>query len=208
MAEQTRNELPFWECVSQDLGRVTERRPGFAVGLYRYFSDCGFKAVFLYRVAHLLHNRGHVRLANLLTAKAIGRTGAEIKAAARIGPGLEIKHPVGIVVGAGVLIGKDCTLLQGVTLGEKYSPDDTHLYPILGNNVTICAGAAVLGQASIGDRALVGAHAVVVRDVPAGARAVGAPAVCLQVSKPEAVHSLTEHSDKPPEQRLRGLTLK
>jgi len=209
MAEQSRSELPFWECVSQDLARLAEGRRGFAWGVYSYFADCGFKAIFLHRVAHLLYKHGHRRLANLLTAQAIARTGAEIKPAATIGPGLEIKHSVGIVIGSGVVIGKGCTLLHGVTLGEKYSLNDSHLYPILGDNVTICAGAAVLGDINIGDAALVGAHAVVIRDVPAGARAVGAPAVCLQVDKSAPDHSrMRGNGDSwDAEQEFRGLTL-
>ena len=106
----------------------------------------------------------------------LSHTGAEIRPECGIGPGLLIQHPSGIVIGSGVVIGARCTLLQNVTLGEKYSHLGGHHYPRLGNNVTVCAGAVVLGSVVLGDDAVIGANSVVLSDVPSGTTAIGAPA--------------------------------
>ncbi|MGH9360344.1 MAG: serine O-acetyltransferase, partial [Thermoanaerobaculia bacterium] len=81
---------------------------------------------------------------------------------------------VGLVVGGQTVIGEDCTLLHGVTLGEaRFDELDC---PRIGDRVTIGAGAKVLGGISVGDDAMIGANTVVLRDVPAGAVVAGIPA--------------------------------
>ncbi len=93
---------------------------------------------------------------------------------ARIGPGLLLPHPVGIVVGDDVEIGDNATIYQHVTLGQRGARDQS--YPVIGHNVVIYAGAVIIGNITIGDGAVIGANAVVTGDVPAGATAVGIPA--------------------------------
>lgn len=101
-------------------------------------------------------------------------TGADIPIDAwDIGGGLEIPHPNGIVIHPGVRIGPNCRLYQQVTLGTGPEPG----LPTLGANVDIGAGAKILGGVHLGDFSVVGANAVVITDVPAGATAVGVPAI-------------------------------
>jgi len=90
-----------------------------------------------------------------------------------IGPGLYTPHPIGIVIGGGVRIGANVSVLQNVTLGRVATE---HLDPVIGDNVEIGAGAVILGSVSIGHDAKIGANSVVLKDVPPGAVAVGAPA--------------------------------
>ncbi len=90
-----------------------------------------------------------------------------------IGPGLYTPHPLGIVIGGGVCIGRNVSILQNVTLGRVANE---HLDPTIGDDVEIGAGAVVLGAVHVGSGAKVGANSVVLKDVPAGAIAVGAPA--------------------------------
>lgn len=176
----------FVACVKGDLSRLTHGSstslPFFIRLVGTYLLNPGFKAVLLFRCSHLLHRHRHFRLATLLMVRSLKLTGAEIYPNAEIGPGLVIKHPSGVVIGPGCQIGLDCTILQCVTLGEKYSQDDAHSYPRVGHQVTICAGAVLLGNISIGDRVLIGAHSTVVRDVPAGCRVAGTPARILTPS--------------------------
>jgi serine O-acetyltransferase len=113
----------------------------------------------------------------LFQRHAIHVTGADIQPTAIIGPGLLIHHPVGIVIGCGAIVGGHCTILQNATIGEKYALNDIHKYPTLGNNVTVCAGACIIGPCQIGDNSIVGANAVVFSDVPPDSTAVGIPAV-------------------------------
>lgn len=102
---------------------------------------------------------------------------SDVDTQARIGPGLYTPHPFGIVIGAGVRIGKNVAILQRVTLGRAGLD---HVYPVIGDSVEIGAGAAILGAIRIGDGARIGANSVVLKDVPAGAVAVGAPARVIE----------------------------
>ena len=102
-------------------------------------------------------------------------TGIEIHPGATIGRRVFIDHGMGIVIGETAEIGDDCTLYHGVTLGgTSWKTGKRH--PTLGSGVVIGAGAKILGPILVGDGAKIGSNAVVVRDVPAGATAVGIPA--------------------------------
>jgi|APFre7841882630_1041343.scaffolds.fasta_scaffold37937_2 serine O-acetyltransferase len=105
-------------------------------------------------------------------------TGIEIHPGATIGRRVFIDHGMGIVIGETAEIGDDCTLYHGVTLGGT-SWNQGKRHPTLGTGVVIGAGAKVLGPILVGDSAKIGSNAVVVRDVPAGATAVGIPARIL-----------------------------
>ena len=98
-------------------------------------------------------------------------SGADIPLGCRIGGGLLLPHPNGVVIHGDVVIGPNCLIFQQVTLGAAGAG-----VPVLGGHVDVGAGAKVLGRIRIGDHARIGANAVVVRDVPAGATAVGVPA--------------------------------
>ena len=99
-------------------------------------------------------------------------TGAEIPLGCRIGGGLLLPHPNGVVIHCDVVIGPNCLIFQQVTLGVSGAG-----VPTLGGHVDVGAGAKVVGLIHVGDHALIGANAVVLRDVPPGATAVGVPAV-------------------------------
>jgi serine O-acetyltransferase len=101
--------------------------------------------------------------------------GIEVPYSAQIGRRVVIEHQGAIVIHGSSVIGDDCILRQGVTLGNRHlnAPFDA---PILGRHVNVGAGAKILGRVLIGDNACVGANAVVLCDVPADATAVGIPA--------------------------------
>ena len=140
-------------------------------------TDPGTLSCFLYRLQESAHNKGNVRVATLLRGLNISLTGADFAPGCDLGPGLVIRHPVGIVVGCEAVAGPNCTLLQQVTLGEKYADGRSpHEYPVLGENVVVGAGVKILGAVHVGDWAVIGANAVVTSDVPPGATAVGIPA--------------------------------
>ena len=104
-------------------------------------------------------------------------SGADVPVNARIGGGLLLPHPNGIVIHSEAVIGVNCLLFQQVTLG---STSATSGAPVLGGHVDVGAGAKILGGVKIGDHARIGANAVVLQDVPAGAVAVGIPARILK----------------------------
>jgi serine O-acetyltransferase len=100
-------------------------------------------------------------------------TGCSFSKAVRIGSGLRIHHFGGIFIHDSVQIGRNCTLRQGVTLGNRHPGGGV---PVVGDDVEFGAYAQVLGAVKIGNRAKIGAMAVVIRDVPEGATVVGIPA--------------------------------
>lgn len=137
----------------------------------------GLAACLLFRLQAALHAKGHGRTASWTRGINLSLTGADFVPGCVAGPGLLIRHPNGLVVGEGVRIGAECTLLHQVTLGERYVDGRApHLYPVLGNRVTVGAGAKVLGGVTLGDDCVIGANAVVTHDVPSGRVAVGIPA--------------------------------
>ena len=134
----------------------------------------GVWAINYYRISHKLYRTGHYVLARWLSQKALRRTGIEIHPGAQIGRGLFIDHGTGVVIGETSIIGDNCTLFQGVTLGGT-GKEHGKRHPTLGNNVMVCTGAKVLGSIVIGDNAKIGAGAVVLQDVPANSTVVGVP---------------------------------
>lgn len=101
---------------------------------------------------------------------------SDISCRAKIAGGLNIMHGHDIVIGSGVIIGQNCKIFNGVTLGNKDTESEVVAQPTLGRNVVIGTGAKVLGGVTIGDNAKIGANSVVVRDVPPNTVWAGVPA--------------------------------
>lgn len=138
----------------------------------------GFQALCLYRIAHRAWMRGIPLLPMVCTRVAQILYGIDIDHRARIGPGARIFHGVGLVIGPRAIVGRNVILYHGVTIGAPDHRKATTL-PHLGDDVFVGAGAKILGPIDIGDGVRIGANAVVLRDVPAGAVAVGVPARIL-----------------------------
>jgi len=135
----------------------------------------GFHALLVHRLAHWLWSERLRWIARFVSHLGRWLTGIEIHPGAQIGRRFFIDHGMGVVIGETAEIGNDCTLYHGVTLGgTSWSKGKRH--PTLGNGVVLGAGAKILGPITIGDRARVGSNAVVVKDVPPGATAIGIPA--------------------------------
>lgn len=139
-----------------------------------------YKAMKSYRRAHKHYLNGHYFLARLISQRASRRTGIEIHPGAVIGNGFFIDHGTGVVIGETAEIGDNVSLFHGVTLGGTGSGHGKR-HPTVGNNVTIYAESMLLGPINIGDNAIVGAGSVVLKDVPANATVVGAPARVVKI---------------------------
>ncbi|OGW73157.1 MAG: serine O-acetyltransferase, partial [Nitrospirae bacterium RIFOXYB2_FULL_43_5] len=166
--------MSFWENIKLDFRAVFEKDPAAKNGLEVIFAYPGFHAIFLHRINHLLWNLGFPVIPRLLSH--IGRflTGIEIHPAAKIGSGLFIDHGMGVVIGETTEIGKNVLLYQGVTLGGT-GKEKGKRHPTLGNNVTVGAGAKILGAIKIGDNSVIGANAVILKNVPDNSISVGVP---------------------------------
>jgi serine O-acetyltransferase len=135
----------------------------------------GFHALQMHRLAHWLWQNRFRWLGRLVSHTTRFLTGIEIHPGATIGRRVFIDHGMGVVIGETAEVGDDCTLYHGVTLGgTSWSPGKRH--PTLLPGVVVGAGAKVIGPITVGNGARVGSNAVVVKDVPPGATAVGIPA--------------------------------
>jgi serine O-acetyltransferase len=158
--------------------------------LLRVLVHARWRAVVLFRLAQQCMRIPVTRLLGLwLADRVLAFSGAELKPASTIGPGLVLKHTTGLVIGADVVAGRHLTLHQNVTLGDRHPFGGQ---PTLGDDVTIGAGACVLGPITVGTGARVAANAVVLADVPPGATVAGAPAqiVAGGVARAEPTMSL------------------
>jgi serine O-acetyltransferase len=164
--------------LREDIAVVFERDPAARSTWEVLTTYPGVHALLIHRLTHRLWNAGFKWLARFIAHLSRWLTGIEIHPAAVIGRRVFIDHGMGVVVGETAEIGDDCTLYHGVTLGgTTWKKGKRH--PTLGKGVVIGAGAKVLGPIQIGDGAKIGSNAVVVKDVPAGATAVGIPARIL-----------------------------
>ncbi len=175
---QTHSErhVPLVTRILEDVRAAHDRDPAGHSTFVIVWSYQGVHALWYHRVAHGLWNHGLHVPARLLSQYARARTGIEINPGAQIGRRVFIDHGMGVVIGETAVVGDDVLLFHGVTLGGTcMSPGKRH--PTIGDRVVIGAGAKVLGPLVIGSDARIGANAVVVKDVPECATAVGIPAV-------------------------------
>ncbi|MFA6162420.1 MAG: serine O-acetyltransferase [Methylobacter sp.] len=161
--------------LKEDIACVFERDPA-AQSVFEVITTYpGFHALLIHRVSHFFWLAGFKWLARFISYFSRWLTGIEIHPGAMIGRRFFIDHGMGVVIGETAIIGDDCTLYHGVTLGGT-SWDKGKRHPTLHNGVVIGAGAKVLGPIDIGENARVGSNSVVLKPVPAGATAVGIPA--------------------------------
>ena len=159
----------------EDIEAVMARDPAARSRLEVALCYPGLHALLIYRVAHRAWERGWYVLGRFLSHLGRFLTGIEIHPGARIGRRVFIDHGMGLVIGETAEIGDDVTLYHDVTLGG-ISLNKGKRHPTLGNGVIVGSGASILGPITVGDGARVGANAVVLKDVPAGATVVGIPA--------------------------------
>ena len=167
--------------VKEDLSTAKWRDPAARSTLEVFFVYSGLHAVWWHRLSHRLWRGGLRFLPRVISQLTRTITGIEIHPGARIGRLLFIDHGMGVVIGETAEIGDDVMLYHGVTLGGR-SLARIKRHPTLGDNVTVGAGAKILGAVEVGDGVQVGANSVVVKDVPSGAIATGIPA---QIRFPE-----------------------
>ena len=163
-----------------DIRAVKERDPAARSTLEVLLLYSGLHAIMLHRPAYWLYHHKRFFLARFISQYAKFRTGVEIHPGAKIGTGVFIDHGCGIVIGETAEVGDGCTLYQGVTLGGT-GKDTGKRHPTLGKNVTVGSGAKVLGPFTIGDNSKIAAGAVVLKEIPPNATAVGVPAQVVKL---------------------------
>ena len=159
--------------IREEIRIIRERDPAIHSNM-EVFLYPSFKVMLHYRLAHKMYKKGHYFLARWISQRGVRKTGIEIHPGAEIGKGLFIDHGNGVIIGETTIIGDNCTLYQGVTLGGT-GKEHGKRHPTLGNNVMVSAGAKVLGSFTIGDNSKIGAGSVVLEEVPPNCTVVGVP---------------------------------
>lgn len=173
--------MSFINTIREDIKTVQAQDPAAQNGLVIFLSYPGLHAKWNHVPEHWLWEHGHRSLARVLSQITRHITGVEIHPAAQIGKHFFIDHAMGVVIGETTIVGDNCVLYQGVTLGGTGNETGKR-HPTLGNNVLIGAGTKVLGPVYIGDNARIGAGSVVLKNLPANCTAVGVPAEVVRIN--------------------------
>jgi len=171
--------------LSEQIAAIRERDPAARSSFEILLTYPGLHALMIFRLTSSLRRRRLFLLARLLSHLGRFTTGIEIHPGATIGRRLFIDHGMGVVIGETAVIGDDCTLYQGVTLGGTGKQKGKR-HPTLGDRVIVGVGAKVLGAVTIGHGAKIGGGAVVLRDVPPYTTAVGVPARAVAWTDPQS----------------------
>jgi serine O-acetyltransferase len=209
--------MSLFSQLREDVAVVFDRDPAARSTFEVVTTYPGFHAMVIHRLAHALWRVHWKWLARFTSHLGRWLTGIEIHPGATIGRRVFIDHGMGVVVGETAEIGDDCTLYHGVTLGGT-SWNKGKRHPTLMSGVVVGAGAKILGPITIGANARIGSNAVVVKDVPDNATAVGIPArildsaaekqrnqqaeklgfsayaISADMNDPKAIHGLIDHS--------------
>jgi serine O-acetyltransferase len=167
--------------LREDINCILQRDPAARSRLEVVTCYPGLHAIWVHRMAHRLWSSGWYWLGRFTSHLGRIFTGIEIHPGATIGRRVFIDHGHGVVIGETAVVGDDCTIYQGVTLGGTRLYKGQKRHPTLGKGVVVGAGAQVLGGFEVGDGARIGSNAVVIKPVPAGATAVGNPARIMVV---------------------------
>jgi serine O-acetyltransferase len=201
--------------IQEDIACIRERDPAARSNWEVLTCYPGLHAIVFHRLAHALWSRKWFWLGRFVSHLGRFFSGIEIHPGAKIGRRVFIDHGMGVVIGETAEVGDDCTIYQGATLGGTSLVKGAKRHPTLGRGVIISANSQVLGGFTVGDGARIGASAVVLKPVPAGATAVGNPARIIQAEgdtkREEAAakmgfsaYGITQ-GDDPVSQAMKGL---
>ena len=167
--------------VAEDVRAHFEGDPAAGSPEETVFSYPGLYAITVQRLAHELHAERLPLLPRIMTEFAHAATGIDIHPGATLGPGLFVDHGTGVVIGETCVVGRGAKIYQGVTLGALAPAKGQRLrghrrHPTLGDDVTVYAGATILGgDTIIGDRCTIGGNVFLTRSVPPDTRVVAEP---------------------------------
>ncbi|QSN60356.1 MULTISPECIES: serine O-acetyltransferase [unclassified Caballeronia] len=207
----------MFDRFREDIAAIRERDPAARSVFEVVTCYPGLHAIVLHRFAHGCWNRGWRWLGRFVSQIARFLTGIEIHPGATLGRRVFIDHGMGVVIGETAIVGDDCTIYQGVTLGGTSLSRGAKRHPTLEQGVIVGAGAKVLGSFTVGAQAKIGSNAVVVKPVPAGGTAVGNPARVVMpavAKKPDArenasaafcAYGITPNADDPVSLAIHGL---
>lgn len=184
----------FLKNIARDVKLIRRSDPAARNTIEILLTYPTLRAIRCYRLAHWFYERRYFTTARIISQWARNKTGIEIHPGAKIGKGLFIDHGMGVVIGETAVIGDNCLLYQGVTLGGT-GKDKGKRHPTLKNNVLVGAGAKVLGPFTVGNNVKIAANAVVLNAIPDNCTAVGVPAHIVKMNG-KKVHKVTADIDQ------------
>lgn len=179
----------WFKNLREDVKAAKKNDPAARNTLEILLTYSGVHALSWYRIARFFHKIKLKLLARMISQFARFLTGIEIHPAAKIEGGVFIDHGAGVVIGETAEVHKGTVIYQGVTLGGT-GKERGKRHPTIMENVTISAGAKVLGGFTVGEGAKIGAGAVVLREVPAYATVVGVPGKIVRVRPPKTEENI------------------
>ncbi|WP_077534773.1 serine O-acetyltransferase EpsC [Massiliimalia massiliensis] len=198
----------MFKNIRYDLKSIKSRDPAARNSLEIFLLYSGFHALLWYRLSHWLYRHHLFFLARFISQTGRFWTGIEIHPGAQIGRGLLIDHGGGVVIGETAVVGDDCTIYQGVTLGGT-GKETGKRHPTLGNHVMVGSGAKVLGPFKVGDNSKIASNAVVLSEIPPDSTAVGVPARVVRRNGQKVEAELDQiHIPDPVSQELCRLLVK
>lgn len=196
----------MFKTLRNDISAVFERDPAARSLLEVLTCYPGLHALQMHRIAHFFYRHRLYFIARFISHINRFFTGVEIHPGAKIGQGVFIDHGMGVVIGETTEIGDNVTLYQGVVLGGS-GKEKGKRHPTIGNHVVIAAGAKVLGSFRVGDRARIGAGAVVLTEVPPNSTVVGIPGRVVKENGQRVEPINLDHTNLPDpvDRLLRGM---
>lgn len=167
--------------IWMDVKAVQERDPAARSAVEVLILYQGIHALIWHRFAHWFYKHHMFFIARLLSQLSRFFTLIEIHPGAEMGHGILIDHGSGVVIGETAVVGDNCTIYQGVTLGGV-GLNKGKRHPTLGNNVTVGAGAKILGSFEVGDNCTIAANAVLLKTLENDTTAAGIPARPVKVA--------------------------
>lgn len=174
-------DMTWKECkrlIRRDLSRNTDRLSKRSA-LRFLITNSSFKMSFWFRIGTYLSEK-RLKLPYYIVSwhykNLMYKTGIQFPIGTKCGAGLKFYHFGNIVVNKNAVIGENVSIYNGVTIGITLRPNGNCSPPILGDNVVLCTGAKVIGSVHVGNNSVIGANAVVTKDIPEDSVAAGVPA--------------------------------
>ncbi|QCI16895.1 serine O-acetyltransferase [Buchnera aphidicola (Aphis helianthi)] len=177
------NNFFMLDLVVKDLKAILQRDPVVNNYLIPFLYFKGFHALESYRISHYLWNQKKYALSMYLQSRISTVFSVDIHPAAYIGSGVMLDHATGIVIGEGVVIEDNVSILHSVTLGGTGKNNSKNRHPIIRSKVSIGAGAKILGNIEIGSETKIGAGSVVLKNIPPYVTVAGVPAKIVKKIK-------------------------
>ncbi|MBR7798823.1 serine O-acetyltransferase [Undibacterium fentianense] len=205
----------MFKQLREDIASIIQRDPAARNAWEVITCYPGLQAIVMHHWASWCWTHHFKWLGRFIAHIARFLTGIEIHPGATIGKRVFIDHGFGVVIGETAVVGDDCTIYQGVTLGGTSLTKGAKRHPTLEHGVIVGAGAKVLGGFTVGAGAKIGSNSVVVKPVPAGATAVGNPAHIVKAERPSerfgevlgfSAYGLNPSGDDPISKAFRQLT--